>query len=69
MSDDPARARFAAIQLVRIAGVAGVVLGILAASRRTLLPPQAGYVLIAAGLVATFVLPAMLIRKWRTPPE
>ncbi|WP_067732874.1 hypothetical protein [Novosphingobium naphthalenivorans] len=66
---DPAAARFAAIQLTRLTGVACVVLGIVIATDRILpgLPDWVGYILIANGLVDVFVIPPILIRKWRTP--
>lgn len=66
---DPAAGRFAAIQITRLIGVACVVLGIVIATNRILpdLPDWAGYILIANGLVDVFVIPQILIRKWRTP--
>ncbi|MEJ2409478.1 MAG: hypothetical protein P8Y48_09080 [Novosphingobium sp.] len=66
---DPAAARFAAIQITRLIGVACVTLGIMIATDRLLpdLPNWAGYILIANGLVDVFVIPPILIRKWRTP--
>ncbi|WP_232494113.1 hypothetical protein [Novosphingobium kaempferiae] len=66
---DPAMARFAIINLVRIAGVACIVLGILIATDRILagLPDWIAYILIANGLVDAFVIPVILVRKWRTP--
>lgn len=71
MSEDPARARFFTIHAVRIAGVACVVLGMLIATQRASVfgwgPPWFGYLLIANGLVDVFVIPAKLVRKWRTP--
>lgn len=64
---DPARARFFTIQAVRLAGVAGVVMGMLASNDRLPAPVWLGYVLLAVGLVGVFVLPPVLVRKWRTP--
>ena len=66
---DPAAARFAVIQLTRLAGVAMVVLGVLIANGDMLpgLPGWAGYLLLAAGLGDVFVVPVLLARKWRTP--
>lgn len=70
---DPAVARFAAIQLVRLSGVALVVGGLLIQAGRfpwlAELPPELGYLLIALGLVEVFVLPFVLARRWRTPPQ
>jgi hypothetical protein len=64
---DPARGRFFTIQAVRLAGVASVVAGMLASNGRLPAPVWLGYVLLAAGLVGVFVLPPILVRKWRTP--
>lgn len=66
---DPAAARFAAIQIVRVVGVAGVTLGMLVARHRLqpALPAWVGYVLVAGGLIGVFVIPPILIRKWRSP--
>lgn len=66
---DPAAGRFAAIQITRLMGVAFVVVGMLFATHRVLpgLPAWVGYLLIANGLIDVFVIPPILIRKWRSP--
>lgn len=64
---DPAAARFAIIQAVRLTGVICVIGGMLAATGRTPLPEWVGYALLANGIVDTFIIPQMLVRKWRTP--
>lgn len=66
---DPAAARFAVIQVMRLAGVAMVVLGILIANGDLLpeLPDWAGYLLLAVGLADVFIVPTLLARKWRSP--
>jgi len=64
---DPARRRFFIIQAVRLAGVACVVAGMLASTDRVSGPVWFGYVLLALGLLGVFVLPPMLVRRWRTP--
>jgi hypothetical protein len=70
---DPAAARFWTIQLVRLSGVALVVVGLLLQAGR-IAPlreiPQAGaLILIAIGLVEIFVAPTLLARRWRSPRE
>ena len=61
------------IQLLRLSGVAMVLIGLLIAAGRTEMlagiPDAIGYVLIAVGLVDFFVVPTLLARRWRTPPE
>ena len=69
MSRDPARARFAAINLARLAGVALVLVGMLAANGKIGLARPFPYVLLGLGLFLVFLVPAWLIRRWRTPPE
>lgn len=70
---DPAKARFFIINVVRMGGVMFVVLGILATTGRIWADELgsarawAGYLLIAFGVINAFVSPAILIRKWRTP--
>jgi len=70
---DPAAARFMIIQIVRLSGVALVLLGLAIQSGRVAaldgIPAVVGYVLIAVGLIDTFVAPAVLARRWRTPRE
>ena len=69
---DPAAARWFTIQAVRLLGVACVVVGLLdTAGKFPLfdgLPEWVGYLLIANGLFDVFVVPAMMARRWRSPP-
>lgn len=68
---DPAAARFAMIQSVRLVGVAMALTGILTHAGR--FPPLAGspgwiaYLLIAAGLAVVYGGPLLLARRWRSP--
>ena len=66
---DPARGRFAALNLTRLIGAASVVAGMLIAKGSILpdVPQWVGYVLIANGLVDFFVIPVIMVRRWRTP--
>lgn len=66
-ANDPARSRFAIIQLVRIFGVACVIAGMAIGARKVDLHLWAGYLLIANGLIDVFVVPKVLARKWRSP--
>ena len=67
MNDDPAKARFLMIQATRIAGVAMAIVGLLVIAGKVNLPPVAGYVLIAVGLIDAMIVPLVLSRKWRSP--
>lgn len=68
---DPARARFFAIQAVRLGGVLLVFLG-MAVWRTDLVAdggvPALGGILMLLGLVELAVVPKLLARRWRTPP-
>lgn len=64
---DPARAKFFAIQALRMSGVAMVVVGILVIYGKIALPLEAGYVLFAVGLLDALFMPTVLARIWRTP--
>ncbi len=66
---DPAVLRFAIINIVRILGVVGVLLGILTTSGRILsgAPQIVGFAFLSFGVMGAFVLPPVLVRKWRTP--
>ena len=67
MSSDPARRRFFMLQALRWSGVAMVLIGLAIARGRIALPPQAGYALVAIGLIDALLLPTLLIRRWKTP--
>jgi len=69
VSDETARNRWAVIQAMRIAGVVMVLVGILIARQVIAAPALAGYALIVVGLLDVFMVPMVLARKWRTPPE
>ncbi len=67
--DDRARNRYFTITAVRLAGVVMVLAGALVVRQIIAAPVLVGYGLIAIGLVDAFVMPQLLARKWRTPPE
>lgn len=68
---DPAVARFAALQTVRLAGAMLVLLGVVILSHRfpalADVPEAAGYAIAAVGLADFFVAPMLLARRWRSP--
>lgn len=67
--DTRARNRFILIQLVRISGVAMVLVGLLVMNGRIDWPREAGFALAAAGLFEAMIAPILLARKWKTPSE
>lgn len=68
MNDDPARARFYAIQAMRWIGMALAVVGIMAIYGKIDLPREAGAALFLAGLACALIVPTLLARRWKTPP-
>jgi hypothetical protein len=67
MNEDPARNRFLILQALRLAGIAQVVLGLAITADKVALPHIAGYLLIANGMVDTFLIPVLLARRWKSP--
>lgn len=74
MNRDPARSdsakrRFMVIQAMRWTGLALVIVGLLAINGRFPLPREAGYGLALAGLIDALIVPSILARRWKSPPE
>lgn len=67
MNNDPARARFFALQLMRLGGLAMVIVALLGLNDVLPVPPVAAWPLLVLGLVEIFVIPQMLARQWRSP--
>lgn len=69
---DPAAARFAIMQMVRLSGALLALVGVLIVSGKAAwlpkLPEAAGYALIAAGLADFFAAPLLLARRWKSRP-
>lgn len=61
-----ARARFIAINAIRIGGVAMILFGIAVVQRMVSLPEWIGFALLVFGVVETFLIPALLARVWNT---
>lgn len=68
-NDTQARNRFIVIQIVRLSGVAMVLVGLLVMTGRIDWPREAGFVLATAGLFEALLAPLLLSRKWKTPSE
>jgi len=61
--------RFLAITLLRWSGVGLVLLGLLINAEKIPLPKLAGVALVFAGLFDIFVMPRILVRKWKSPDQ
>ena len=69
VADSEARARWIALQLMRVSGAALVMFGAIIAVGRTSLPPVAGTVLMLVGLLDATVMPLVFARRWRSPRQ
>lgn len=66
---DPARARYYLIAALRLGGAALVIAGIMAMEGRLDWGREVGTVLAIAGLVDFFLVPRLLARRWKSPPQ
>jgi hypothetical protein len=68
-SEQVARGRFMALQMMRLSGIALVVFGLLVVGGKLSLPAIAGYVMLVVGVVDALFLPSVLARIWKSPPS
>ncbi|MCT2559009.1 hypothetical protein N0B51_08450 [Tsuneonella sp. YG55] len=66
---DRERGRFLVLNVVRLSGAALVLVALLVLNGAIGLPAVVGWVFLGVGLLDVFVVPQLLARKWRTPPE
>lgn len=66
MNDDPARARFFAMQAMRLGGLMMVIAALLGLNDVLPIPPIAAWPLLILGLIEMFLIPQILARHWRT---
>jgi hypothetical protein len=67
---DPARARFLALGLIRLSGVAFAFLGVAVIAKRLVEPAEiVGGVLLFIAALDIMVVPLVLAKRWRTPKE
>lgn len=66
MNEDQVKARFLALQLIRLAGVGLTLFSLLIIARRIALPIEAGYVLFVIGLFAAMLAPILLAKRWKS---
>ena len=70
MTEDQAKKRFFLLAAIRLSGVLIAFLGIAVIMRRLVEPADiVGTALIAVGAFEVIILPVLLLRRWRTPPE
>ena len=67
---DPAKARFFMLGLIRLGGVALAFLGVAVIAKRIVEPAEIiGGILLFIAAIDVLVVPFLLVKKWRTPPE
>ncbi len=66
---DPAAARFAAMQLVRVISMAIALLGAIIVSERWITAPVLGTMMLILGAAAFFFVPIRMARKWKSRDE
>ncbi len=65
-----ARRRWLAINVVRLGGIAGAMLGLILAARATTLAPKViGIALVLSAMAMIAVVPAALAHRWRSGAE
>lgn len=69
MNEELAKKRFIIIQMVRLTGVALAMLGLLVIGGKIDLPREAGIAFFIVGLLEAMLLPTLLIRNWKSPPQ
>jgi hypothetical protein len=69
VSEEVARTRFFIINFARLAGVFAVLVAMLILADAIGGSYALGYILLGAGLIDIFVVPQVLARRWRTPPD
>lgn len=66
MNDDPARLGFMILQFMRLSGVAFAVFGAAIMAGKIHLPHEIGAGLAVFGVIESLLLPALLVRKWKS---
>ncbi|MEP6868668.1 MAG: hypothetical protein ABJA20_09135 [Novosphingobium sp.] len=64
---DPAKARFAALTLMRFSGAALIMLGLGVQVGKVDLPMVTGPILAFVGMFDMFIMPVILAKRWKTP--
>ena len=64
---DPAKGRFLVLQMLRLSGIALVILGLLIVNGNIDLPAIAGYAFLAIGIADALFVPPLLARIWKSP--
>lgn len=66
---DPARQRFIALQAIRLSGAVFALIGLVTIAGKMPLPVVAGYAFLGVGFLDLFVVPLLLAKRWKSPPQ
>lgn len=66
-ASDQAKGRFLVLQMLRLSGIALVVLGLLVVNGNIELPAIAGYAFLVIGIADALFVPPLLARIWKSP--
>lgn len=66
---DPAKGRWAMLQLIRVGGLLFILGGMVILSGGVKGPTILGVGLLFIGMFEFFFLPVMIARRWKSPPE
>ena len=69
LEPDPAKGRWAMLQLIRAGGLLFILGGMVILSDVVSGPPVLGIGLLLIGLFEFFFLPVLIARRWKSPPE
>ncbi len=69
MTPQSPQTRFIIIQIVRWSGVGLTLLGLMVMGGRLHWPAALGMALALIGIFEAMIVPVLLARRWRTPPE
>ena len=67
--EDLAGKRFVVLGAVRMAGLGTAIAGLAIIAGKLPLPVEAGYALFAVGVIEAMIVPVLLARKWKSPPQ
>jgi len=69
MTEVQARQRFIIMNMLRLTGVFVALFGLAIIAGKLDLPREVGYVAFVVGLFDAMLLPPLLARRWKSPPQ
>ncbi len=69
MNEDTARKRYFIMHLTRLGGAILAAYGMIGIAGKADMGPALAYALLIAGVIVFLIVPRMLAKRWRSPPE